>query len=151
MRHISAIFVPRLLSDDQKALHVSVRRELKQQTRDDPNFISNIITGDETWVYDYDRETKQQSSQWKAPNSLRPKKACQVRGNVKFMLIVLCDIQGIVHKESVPPGQTENGKFYCEVLKWLREGIQRKHPDRWKKNNWLLHHDNTPAHTSLIV
>jgi len=50
MRHISVRFVPRLLSDDQKALRVSVCREPKQQARDDPNFISNIITGDKTWV-----------------------------------------------------------------------------------------------------
>jgi hypothetical protein len=60
MRHISAKFVPRLLSDDQKAYRVSVCRELEQQARDDPSFISNIITGDETWVYGYDPETKQQ-------------------------------------------------------------------------------------------
>jgi hypothetical protein len=59
MRSISASFVPRLLSDDQKALRVSVCRELKQQARDDPNFVSNIITSDETWVYGYDHETKQ--------------------------------------------------------------------------------------------
>jgi hypothetical protein len=58
MRRISARFVPRLLSDDQKALRVSVCRELKQQARDDPNFISNITTGDDTWVYGYDPETK---------------------------------------------------------------------------------------------
>jgi histone-lysine N-methyltransferase SETMAR len=65
MRHISARFVPRLLSENQKAHCVSVCRELKQRARDDSNFISNIITGDETWVYGYDPETKQQSSQWK--------------------------------------------------------------------------------------
>jgi histone-lysine N-methyltransferase SETMAR len=82
MRRISAKFVPRLLSDDQKAHCVSACRELKQAT-DDPNFISNIITGDETWVYVYDPETKQQSSQWKSQNSLWPKKAHQVRSNVK--------------------------------------------------------------------
>ena len=63
MSRNSARFVPRLLSDYQKALRVSVCRELKQQAREDPNFISNIITGDETWVYGYDPETKQQSSQ----------------------------------------------------------------------------------------
>jgi hypothetical protein len=39
-----------------------------------------------------------------------------------------------VHKEFVPPGQTANGKFYCEVLKQLREGIQCKLPDIWKNN-----------------
>ena len=58
-----------------KALRVSVCRELKQQARDDPNFISNIITGDETWVYGYDPENKQQSWQWKSPNSPQPKKS----------------------------------------------------------------------------
>jgi histone-lysine N-methyltransferase SETMAR len=151
MRRISARFVPRLLSDDQKALHVSVCRELKQQARDDPNFISNITTGDETWVYGYDPETKQQLSQWKSPNSPQPKKVRQVRSNVKSILIIFFDIQGIVHKEFVPPGQTVNVKFYCEVLKQLREGIRRKHPDKWKKNNWFLHYDNAPAHTSLVV
>jgi hypothetical protein len=51
MRRISAKVVPRLLSDDQKLHRVSVYMELKQQARDDPNFISNIITGDETCVY----------------------------------------------------------------------------------------------------
>jgi len=49
MRRICARFVPRLLSDYQKAHRVSVCRGLKQQARDDSCFISNIITGDETW------------------------------------------------------------------------------------------------------
>jgi hypothetical protein len=151
MRHISAGYAPRLLSDDQMALRISVCRELKQQARDNPNFISNNITGDETWVYDYDPKTKQQLLQWKSPNSLWPKKACQVRSNVKSMLIVFSDIQGTVHKEFIPPGQTVNGKFYCEGLKRMRESIQHKCPDKWKKNNWFLYHDNAPTHTSLVV
>jgi hypothetical protein len=116
LRRISVRFVQRLLSDDPKALCISVCRELKQQAKDDPNFISNIVTGDETWAYGYDSETKQQTLQWKSANSLWPKKARQVRSNVKSMLIVFFDFQGIVHKEFVPPGQTVNGKFYCEVL-----------------------------------
>jgi transposase len=27
--------------------------------------------------------------------------------------------------------------------------MQRKRPKLWCNHNWLLHHDNTPAHTSL--
>ena len=130
MRRISARFVPRLLSDD---LRDSVYREPKQQARDDLNIISNIITGDETRVYGYDPENKLQSSQWKSPNSPRPKK------RVKFATMSspywsFIDTQGIVHKEFVPPGQTVNGKFYCEVLKGLRESIRFKRPDSWKEN-----------------
>jgi hypothetical protein len=68
--------------------------------------MSRIITGDETWVYGYDPETKLQSSQWRSPSSPRPKKASQVRS--KKMLMVFFDIQGLVHCEFVPAGQTVN-------------------------------------------
>jgi histone-lysine N-methyltransferase SETMAR len=67
--NIAAKFVPRLLSNDQKEHCVAVCSELKDQTENDTYFISTIITGDESWVYGYDPETKQQSSQWKRPNS----------------------------------------------------------------------------------
>jgi len=66
------------------------------------------------------------------------------------MLIIFLDIRGIVRKEFVPPGQTVNGKFYCEVLRRLRENVRHKRP-MWKNGNWLLHHDNAPAHTLLVV
>jgi len=67
------------------------------------------------------------------------------------MLIIFVDIRGIVHKEFVPPDQTLNGKFYCEFLRRLRENVRRKQPEIWKNGNWLLHHDNAPAHTSISV
>jgi len=61
------------------------------------------------------------------------------------------DIRGIVHKEFVPPGQTVNGNFYCKVFGQLRENVGCKWPETWKNRDWLLHHDNAPAHTSLVV
>jgi len=48
MRCIAADFVPRLLSSDQKEYRISICTELKEQAKNDPNFISNIITGDES-------------------------------------------------------------------------------------------------------
>ena len=41
--------------------------------RDDPNLLHRVIAGDESWVYDYDVDTKAQSSQWKLPHKARPK------------------------------------------------------------------------------
>jgi hypothetical protein len=45
------------------------------------------------------------------------------------------DIQGIFQNKLVPHVQTVNGKFYCEVLMRLREGIRRKRQDKWKNND----------------
>lgn len=63
-------------------------QELLDRANDDDNFLKNIITGDETWVYGYDVETKVQLSQWLSKTSPRPKKSRQVRSHVKIMLTV---------------------------------------------------------------
>ena len=92
MRQIAAKFVPRLLNNDQQDHRVQVCTQLQKAGTHDPNFLSRDITGDESWLYDYDLETKQQSSQWKMPSSLRPNKVRQVRSNIKSMLIIFFDI-----------------------------------------------------------
>jgi len=54
-------------------------------------------------------QSKQQSHQCKSPKSLRPKKARQVHASIKTMLISsFFYVDGIVHREFVPPGQTVN-------------------------------------------
>jgi histone-lysine N-methyltransferase SETMAR len=50
MHRIAAKFVPRLLTDDQKQNQVDLSKELLDRANDG-NFLKNIITGDETWVY----------------------------------------------------------------------------------------------------
>jgi transposase len=42
-----------------------------------------------------------------------------------------------------------NSDFYYEILRHLGEYVRRKIPEIWRNHNWLLHHDNAPAHTSL--
>ena len=111
MRSVAAKFVHCLLTQEQENTHLTLCHDLKNQIESDPNFLSKVITGDESWCYGYDPETKLASSQWKTPTSPRPKKARQVRSNVKTMLIVFFDVRGIVHREFVPPGQTVNREF----------------------------------------
>ena len=45
----------------------------------------------------------------------------------------------------------DDGKFCCEGLRRLRENVRRKRPELWKNGDWLLHHGNAPAYTSLVV
>ena len=72
MRRVSAKFVPRFLTDNQKENRVEISQELLAIANGNVNFLKKIITGDETWVYGYDVETKTQSSQWMGKGSPRP-------------------------------------------------------------------------------
>jgi hypothetical protein len=147
--HVTAKFVPRILTADQKQQRIIVCEELRQIVSDDATFLSRVITGDESWIYSYDPEAKQQFSQWKSPNSPRPKKARQMKSKVKSMLISFFDIKGIVHNEFALAGQTVNSAYYCEILQRLYENVRRLRPELWREKNWLLHHDNAPSHTSF--
>jgi transposase len=106
MHRIATKFVPRLLTDDQKQNRVDVSQELLDRANGDDYFLKNIITGDETWVYGYDVETKVQSSQWVSKTPPRPKRARQVRSHVKVILTVFFDSEGVVHYEFLPQGRT---------------------------------------------
>jgi hypothetical protein len=90
MHSISAKFVPQLLTNDQNQWCVNMCLELLEKANEDPTFmsISRIIMGDESWIYGYDPETTQQSSQWKGPQLPRAKKAQQVWSSTKSMHIV---------------------------------------------------------------
>ncbi|UYV76619.1 hypothetical protein LAZ67_14001482 [Cordylochernes scorpioides] len=151
MRRVAAKFVPKLPNCDQKQHRMNIANEMLDSVRDDPNLLQRVITRDEAWVYGYDVETKAQSSQWKLPHEPRPKKARQVRSNVKVLLTVFFDCRGVVHHEFLPQRRTVNKEYYLQVMRNLREAIRQKRPDLWKNKNWLLHHDNAPAHTSLLV
>jgi len=62
MRRVTSKFMPRLLSVEQKQQRLDVCLDLKRNAANDPSLLSNVITGDETWVYAYDPETKTKSS-----------------------------------------------------------------------------------------
>ena len=109
-----------------------------------------VITSDETWCFQYDPETKQQSMQWKTQNSRRPKKARMSWSQVKNMLVCSFDHKRIVHYEFIAQGQMVNKQCYLEVLTSLRESVRRKRPGLWP-DKWILHHDNVPAHDVLRV
>ena len=88
-KRVAAKLFPQLQSRELKEFRAAVAQDLLgTAANNDPDFLKKVITGDESWVYGYDPETKAQSSQWKSPESPRPKKARQSRSNVKVMLTV---------------------------------------------------------------
>jgi hypothetical protein len=59
---------------EQKQLHLEVTQDMLDSANNDPKFLNIMTTGDESWVYEYDPETKVQLSQWKHSTSTKPEK-----------------------------------------------------------------------------
>ena len=98
----------------------------------DPNFLSRVITGDESWLYNYDPETKQQSSQWKTSSSSLLKKARQGHSDIKSILIIFFKFEELCIRSSFHLVRLSMGIFYCEVLRRMRENVGHKWPEMWK-------------------
>ena len=57
------------------------------------------------------------------PEEPRPKKARQVRSNVRVLLTVFFDCNGVVHHEFLPKGRTVSEEYYLEVMDRLQTYI----------------------------
>ncbi|UYV71458.1 hypothetical protein LAZ67_8003324 [Cordylochernes scorpioides] len=86
LKKTPAKFIPRFLTNEQKLCRLATCENMLEMTRTDPEWKDKIITGDETWVYDYDPETKRQYAEWRgqdiAPNDffLFPKLKAVLKG-----------------------------------------------------------------------
>ena len=74
-----------VLSPEQKEHHAAIPNDLIQITTNEPDFLKKVITGDDSWVCNYDSENGQ-LSQWKSPGSPCPKKAWQRCKKIETML-----------------------------------------------------------------
>ena len=59
---VSARWVPRMMTDDQKRCRLDISKYLLSRYEDDPgDFFDRVVTQDETWVHHFDQESKMQS------------------------------------------------------------------------------------------
>ena len=73
MKKVSASWVPRMLTEEQKKMCIDVCTDVFSRLQvDPPTFLVRIVTHDETWVYHFDLATKRQSMIWKHLGSSTP-------------------------------------------------------------------------------
>ena len=68
MPRICAKFVPRVFREDQKERRCHDSKKMVELISSAPVILDALVTGDESWIYCYDPETKMQSPQWKYAN-----------------------------------------------------------------------------------
>ncbi len=149
VRKLVSRWVPRGLSEEQKKERVRwCRFMLKKFDGGESKSVWDILTGDETWIYQYDPETKQQSTVWVFEGEDPPTKFKRSRSVNKKMVASFFMKTG--HLASVPleDRRTVNSEWYTTVcLPEIFEEVCAKRPVR-RTRGLLLHHDNASAHTS---
>ena len=151
MNKVSARWVPRMLTAEQKKNRVNISRaNLEYYQADEDRFLSRFITMDETWIHHFDPETKQQSMTWKRPTSPTPKKFKVASSARKVMASVFWDAEGIVMVDYLEKGATITGSNYAEQIRRLREAIKEKRRGKLR-TGVLFHQDNAPAHKAEVA
>ena len=92
MSRVCARWVSRLLKDHEKIKRIEESKKfLRLFITEGRVFLNRIITVDETWISNYDPESKQMSMQWRKLRSLPPKKARVCKSCIKQMFIIFFD------------------------------------------------------------
>jgi histone-lysine N-methyltransferase SETMAR len=120
---------------------------LNKWDQDPEAFLRRIVTGDETWLYQYDPEDKAQSKQWLPRGGSGPVKAKADRSRAKVMATIFWDSQGILLVDFLEGQRTITSAYYESVLRKLTKALAEKRPGKLHQRV-LFHHDNAPAHSS---
>lgn len=151
MRKLSARWVPKLLTVDQKRIRLNMSRDNLARFNADPeDFLYRFVTMDETWCHHFTPETKMMSKQWKHMGSPPPKKARVVQSANKVMASIFWDADGILLIDFLERGHTVTGEYYSNLLRQLRAAIIEKRRGKLTRGV-LFHQDNAPVHKSTIA
>jgi len=109
--------VPRELTAEHKRKRVEIcQRLLDRYKNEGEEFLSRIVTGDETWVHHYEPESKRQSMEWKHLGSPANKKFKTQPSTGKVMLMLFWDSKGPILEDYLEKGRTINSARYSDLL-----------------------------------
>ena len=149
-RKVCSRWVPRQLSVDHKlARQMICQKHLDHHACEGEAFLNWIVTGDKSWVYNYESESKRQLMQWKHPSSLASKKFKTQASAGKVVLTVFWAVNGLILVHFQEKGQTVTNARYSDMLvNKVKPAIQSKHRGLLSKRVLLLHNNACP-HTAL--
>ncbi|UYV68030.1 hypothetical protein LAZ67_5002865 [Cordylochernes scorpioides] len=136
--------IPRFLTNEQKLCRLATCEDILEITRKDLEWKDKIITGDETWVYGYDPETKRQSAEWRGQDS------SLTESDVACCLYVpppSGESQDIEIQKQGVAGRFFGQKGHCSS----RGSDSKKRPEKWTNGDWILHHNNARPNTAHLV
>jgi len=67
MKKVCSKRASKLLTPEQKEIRMNICADILQNNENDPNFLKNVITCDESWFFQYDPESKCQTMTGRGP------------------------------------------------------------------------------------
>ncbi len=116
LRKVCCRWVPHSLTEDQKVGRVEwCHHVLERFDGGASKRVWGIITGDETWLYQYDPETKQQPAVWVFDSEARPTKVKRARSVGRKMVASFFGYSGHVATVVLEDRRTVTSQWYTRV------------------------------------
>ena len=145
MRKLTARCVTKCLSDEQMAIRASVSSKLLRRFRSKgDDFLSRLVTVDETWVHYYELENNAWSLERVVPGSSKSKKLKIQSPADKAKIIVFWNAKVIILLEVLPKESTISGeKCAIPFDQWESQCLKKDTIDSLKMSTtarfqWLL-------------
>lgn len=144
VKKLCARWIPHNLTEDQKKGRVKWCKEMRKRFNSGlSNHVYDIVTGDETWIYSYEPERKNQSAVWVFQNEQKPTKVVRSRSVSKKMIACFVSKTGHVATVALEDRRTVNADWYTTIC--LPEVISELRKNN-RNRRIILHHDNASSH-----
>ena len=149
VRKVCSRWIPHNLTKTQKDARVDwCKQMLNKFNRGASKDVYKIVTGDESWIYAYEPERKQQSTVWVFQDEPNPTKVVRARSTSKQMVACFFGKTGHVATVPLEERRTVNSEWYTTICLPEVFGQIRKTN---KRRRIVLHHDNASCHTSHLT
>ncbi|KAI6661502.1 Histone-lysine N-methyltransferase SETMAR-like [Oopsacas minuta] len=150
VRKLCARWIPHSLNLQQKISRIDFCKiMLKRFANGSSRAVSEILTGDETWIYHYDTETKRMSKEWVEEDAPPLTKVQRARPVGKQMWAIFFRSSWFVEAVALEDRKTVTADWYTTVC--LPKVITAIESQREKTGirGILLHHGNASSHTAI--
>ena len=151
LRKVCTRWVPHLLTEEQKTQCLKCAWELLKTYKGcNSRDISNLLTGDETWVHMFEPQRRADNKQWKRKDKKRPCIAKRTISSKKMLYAIFFNSSRPVVQVPCPSGHTVTDWFYKNsVLKKVKEFYNKKWPSKGWSGVHLLH--DASSHKCEVV
>jgi histone-lysine N-methyltransferase SETMAR len=148
-RYLANSWIPHELTVQNKEKRFAICSELLTMMKRN-NFLYQLITGDEIWIYWDNEGTGTQHRSWRGAGDQPIATPRQTLTTRKHLASIFWDSKGVLLVDVLPRGETITADYYCGVLDRLKAAIidKRRRLISAGFNNIHFLHDNARPHTA---